>query len=107
MMTQTSTTSDLKCDQILKIVAISVWEKDGNEGEPPIPTIEDLKAFIKPFRAEIKPVFSSNEITISASEIDNDPEPEIWHEQAWYWLIRCVQTHRKKKMRSDGTKKNG
>ena len=37
------TTSDLTCNQILKGIARSVWEKDGNKGEPPaIPTVEAL-----------------------------------------------------------------
>ena len=35
--------SDLTCNQILKVIARSVWEKDGNKGEPPaIPTVEAL-----------------------------------------------------------------
>ena len=39
----TTKKSDLTCNQILKGIARSVWEKDGNKGEPPaIPTVEAL-----------------------------------------------------------------
>ena len=38
-----TTESDLTCNQILERMARSVWEKDGNKGEPPaIPTVEAL-----------------------------------------------------------------
>ena len=42
MTQKKSTPLDLQSDQILKIVAKSVSEKDGNEGEPPSPTPDDL-----------------------------------------------------------------
>ena len=39
----TTKKSDLTCNQILKGIARSVWEKDGNKGEQPaIPTVEAL-----------------------------------------------------------------
>lgn len=39
------TISDLQCDDIIKIVTISVWEQADNDGEPPIPALLQLQDF--------------------------------------------------------------
>ena len=40
--------SDLQSDTIIRITTNSVWEADNNDGEPPIPTLEELQNFTQP-----------------------------------------------------------
>ena len=65
-MTKTkSTPPDLKCEDIIKIVVKSVWEKQGNKGDPPIPTLEEMQNYTqplaeKPFLDGDTPLYSEN-----------------------------------------------
>ena len=51
-MEQTSTISDLTSDQIVRIATKSVAEQDGYEGDPPIPTPDDLVDYFQDKHAE-------------------------------------------------------
>jgi len=81
--------------EILDALIQCCWEAQGIEGEPPLVTVESFHAFMKRYRDEIEPTLDSREDPRPVEPPSE--EPEIWHAKAWFWMKRCIQTHRKEK----------